>query len=89
MMTSNECKTGTDRLYQIALRRSADIYINVQGDEPLILPDDIKLVMDAAYNDPNTVFNAMCDITDKDEYYNPNVPKVVTRRDGRLLYITY
>ncbi len=88
MMTSSDCKTGTDRLYQIALRRSAEIFINVQGDEPLISPNDIKLVMAAAYNDPKSVFNAMCEITNKDEYYNPNVPKVVTRKDGRLLYIS-
>ena len=42
VMTSDECLTGSDRVYEVALGKYADIYINVQGDEPLILEKDIK-----------------------------------------------
>ena len=42
LMTSSECLTGTDRLYEASLVIKSDIYINIQGDEPLINPSDIK-----------------------------------------------
>ena len=86
--TPKDCKTGTDRVYQVALKKSADVYINVQGDEPLISPDDLKIMINAAYSHPKSVLNAMCPIKSENDFYSPNVPKVVTRDDGRLLYIT-
>ncbi len=88
MITPKNCKTGTDRLYQVSLTRRADVYINIQGDEPLISPDDIKLVMNAAYSNPESVFNAMCPISLDSDFFSCNVPKVVARTDGRLLYIS-
>ena len=87
-MTSSSCLTGTDRLYEVALKRKSDIYINVQGDEPLVSPDDIKAVIDASQNEPEITFNAMCSIKNEDDFRSPNVPKVVTRKDGRLLYMS-
>jgi 3-deoxy-manno-octulosonate cytidylyltransferase (CMP-KDO synthetase) len=87
-MTSSSCLTGTDRLYEVALKRKSDIYINVQGDEPLVSPNDIKAVIDASQNEPKITFNAMCQINEEAEFRNPNIPKVVTRNDGRLLYIS-
>ena len=87
-MTSSSCLTGTDRLYEVALKRKSDIYINVQGDEPLVSPDDIKAVIDASQNEPAITFNAMCSIKNEDDFRSPNVPKVVTRKDGRLLYMS-
>ena len=87
-LTSNECLTGTDRLYEVAQKRKADVYINVQGDEPLISPIDIKTVLQAAQNEPDITLNAMCSIKNEDDFRNPNVPKVITRKDGRLLYMS-
>lgn len=87
-LTSNECLTGTDRLYEVAQKRKADVYINVQGDEPLISPIDIKTVLQAAQNEPDITINAMCSIKNEDDFRNPNVPKVITRKDGRLLYMS-
>jgi 3-deoxy-manno-octulosonate cytidylyltransferase (CMP-KDO synthetase) len=43
-MTSPDHATGTDRLAEIAARRAADVYVNVQGDEPLIDPEAIRAV---------------------------------------------
>ena len=42
IMTSDECLTGTDRLCKVSKLVEADYYINIQGDEPLFNPNDIK-----------------------------------------------
>ena len=47
VITSKNCLTGTDRVAEVANRYFADIYINVQGDEPLISPNDIMRVIKA------------------------------------------
>ena len=87
-LTSSDCHTGTDRLYEVAQKRKADVYINVQGDEPMVSPDDIKAVIDASQNEPDITFNAMCKINEETDFKNPNVPKVVTQKDGYLLYMS-
>jgi len=88
VMTSKDCLTGSDRVYEVALDNHADIYINVQGDEPMIDPADIKRVMEFARNNNSNVVNAMCSIKEEKDFISPNVPKVVTRDDGRLLYMS-
>ena len=45
ILTNKNHKTGTDRIYEASKKIKADIYINVQGDEPLINPDDIQKVI--------------------------------------------
>jgi len=77
-MTSSECLTGTDRVYEVALKIDRDIYINVQGDEPLIDPKDILTVLDTARKQKGTIINGMCPIEEEKDFSNPNVPKVVT-----------
>ena len=44
LMTSSDHVTGTDRLAEVATKMSADVYVNVQGDEPLIQPSSIEEV---------------------------------------------
>jgi len=46
-MTSGTCKTGTDRVAEVAEAMPAEIYVNVQGDEPLIEPDAIDTIIEA------------------------------------------
>ncbi len=88
LMTGPDCLTGTDRVYEAALQVDADVYINVQGDEPMINPSDILTVMEAAGSSPGVIVNAMCPIDLESDFYNPFVPKVVARPDGRLLYMS-
>lgn len=88
MLTSENCLTGTDRVYEVALKKKADVYINVQGDEPLISPYDIKTIIHYADCEPSIVFNAMCPIKNEQDYRNPNVPKVVVSLNGELLYMS-
>lgn len=88
LLTSDSCLTGTDRLYEIAQNRKVDVYINVQGDEPMVSPNDIKAVIQASENNPGTTINAMCQINNEPDFRNPNIPKVVTQKDGQLLYMS-
>ena len=55
IMTSKKCITGTDRVAQVSKKIKADIYINVQGDEPLIKSQDIKKVISPKIKFPNHV----------------------------------
>jgi len=89
IMTSNKCLTGTDRVYEASKKIDADYYINVQGDEPLIKVADIKkMIKSLVYVDKNTLINAQCDILNKKDYSNVNIPKCVTDLKNRLLYIS-
>ena len=47
IMTSKKCLTGTDRVAETSKKIKSDIYINVQGDEPTIRPNDIKKIINA------------------------------------------
>ena len=85
IMTSKKCLTGTDRIAEVAKKFKAD-YLNVQGDEPLCNPADIKKLLKAAKKNPKTIINGYTEIKDKKLFYSGHIPKVVFRQDGRLLY---
>lgn len=86
--TSINCLTGTDRVAEVAQIIEADTYINVQGDEPIFNPDDLKTLIKAASKYPQEVINGYCSISDERLFYSASVPKLVMRPDGRLLYIS-
>lgn len=88
VMTSSECLTGTDRVAEVAGQIDADVYINVQGDEPLMNPQDILHSIEAAINHPGEVINGYARIMSEDLYRSLSIPKVVFRPDGRLLYMS-
>jgi len=86
IITSSECLTGTDRVAEVAEKVKADTYINVQGDEPLFNPEDLKLLISEVKKYPKEIITGYCEINDEKDFRNLNVPKVVIRPDGRLLY---
>lgn len=88
IMTSSSCMTGTDRLAEANKKLNADFIINVQGDEPLIEPDDICKVIEAYKKEPNTIVNAMCKIESEEEFRSYTVPKVVVSKSNKLLYMS-
>jgi 3-deoxy-manno-octulosonate cytidylyltransferase (CMP-KDO synthetase) len=90
LLTSSDCLTGTDRIAEVAKKIEVDYYINVQGDEPLINPSDIKKVIKNVEFDSNisSVYNGYSEIKDESEYRSLTIPKVVMREDGRLLYMS-
>ena len=88
IITSKTCLTGTDRLFEVSKKKLAKFYINVQGDEPLISISDIKKIIKVAKKNPKVIFNGMCKISNKKDFINPNVPKVVTDHNNKLLYMS-
>ena len=88
VMTDKSCLTGTDRIYQASTQIEADLIINVQGDEPLINPNDIKTVINEAKKHPDKIINAMGRIEDEKSFNSTTVPKVVSTPSGKLLYMS-
>ena len=88
VMTSENCLTGTDRVYDFSLKIDADIYINVQGDEPLIDYTDIIKIVEAKKSNFNFVINGMCRLTNNENPTNINIPKVITNKDNVLIYMS-
>lgn len=89
-MTSDTHLTGTDRVAEIASKVPADLYVNVQGDEPLVQPDEIKKVFQPflSKNCNVQISNLMTRIIDPVEVCNPTVVKAITRADNIGLYLT-
>ena len=51
VMTSDQCHTGTDRVGEVAAKVDGDLFVNIQGDEPLIEPQMIRDII-GIFNDP-------------------------------------
>ena len=88
IMTSKKCLTGTDRIAEVSKKIKVSNYVNVQGDEPIFNPLDIKNLIKEAKKYPNDVINGYTKIKDVKQFRSGNVPKVVFRKDGRLLYMS-
>jgi 3-deoxy-manno-octulosonate cytidylyltransferase (CMP-KDO synthetase) len=88
IMTSSECLTGTDRIAECAKYIDADIFINVQGDEPLFNPKDLELLITNLEKYPGEILNGYCEIKEEEHFRSGSIPKVVFRPDGRLLYMS-
>ena len=86
VMTSSNCLTGTDRVAEVSEKIHAETYVNVQGDEPLFNPDDLKLLLKEIKKYPNDIITGYCEIDNELKHKDIHVPKVVIRPDGRLLY---
>jgi 3-deoxy-manno-octulosonate cytidylyltransferase (CMP-KDO synthetase) len=88
-ITRSDHLSGTDRVAELAAAIEADVFINVQGDEPLIAPATIDSVCAPFVDDPDLqIATARIRIADPQEAENPHVVKVVTDRDGRALYFS-
>ena len=88
IMTSSEHKTGTDRVAEAADQIQADYYVNIQGDEPLIDPDTIKMVTQAIIDCDNPLVqaaNAYTLMQDISDVVDTNTVKVVMDVNQRAL----
>src|SRR6202041_2949063 len=89
ILTRADHRTGTDRVAEVARHVRAEIYINVQGDEPLIDPSTIDGVAAALLEDESVQLCTPCSaITQKNDIMDPNVVKVVLDFDGNGLYFS-
>ncbi len=89
LMTSPTCPTGTDRLAEVAKRFGADIYVNVQGDEPMIDPALIDAAVNALTADPDAAISTLSlPLRSLDEMMSDAVVKVVTDKRNHALYFS-
>ncbi len=86
-MTSSSHRSGTERVHEVSCRESAGVYINVQGDEPLVRPEHIASLLQVMRNPSAQVGTLMIPTADLD-IPNPNAVKVVTDLTGRALYFS-
>jgi 3-deoxy-manno-octulosonate cytidylyltransferase (CMP-KDO synthetase) len=86
-MTSAQHRSGTERVHEVAQSVAADIYLNVQGDEPLMRPEHIETLLHLM-EDPVIEVGTLKTPCAALDIHNPNAVKVVTDRSGRALYFS-
>jgi 3-deoxy-manno-octulosonate cytidylyltransferase (CMP-KDO synthetase) len=87
VMTPVECQSGSDRVREVARSIDADIYVNIQGDEPTLTPDFFPPLLDL-FRRPEVEVSTLAVRCPSEEFTNPNAVKVVTALDGRALYFS-
>jgi 3-deoxy-manno-octulosonate cytidylyltransferase (CMP-KDO synthetase) len=87
VMTSENHQSGTDRCQEAiqSFDPSADIVINIQGDEPFIRPEQIDLVASCFSDKETGIATLVKKITDQAELFNPNIPKVLLNVHGSAI----
>ncbi len=88
LMTSSEAASGTDRLAEAARALDADVYVNVQGDEPLMAPENIDRAVEALLAGADRQIASVWVPLPESERDDPNAVKVVVASDGRALYFS-
>jgi len=86
-LTSTTLRSGTERVHEVAGLVAADVYINVQGDEPMTRPEHIATLLKVMENPAAQVGTVMTQAGELD-IANPNAVKVVTDLNGRALYFS-
>lgn len=87
VMTSVKHRSGTERVHEISQSVAADVYINVQGDEPMIRAEHIDALVALMHNE-NILVGTLKTPPSPDDAGNPNSVKVVADSDGRALYFS-
>jgi len=87
VMTSPACASGSDRVREVARQVDADIYVNIQGDEPTLTPEFFMPLL-AFFARPEVEVATLAVRCPPEEFANPNAVKVVTALDGRALYFS-
>ena len=88
IITSDKCLTGTDRVAEVSKKINANLYINVQGDEPFFNPSDLKKLINCSLKNPNEIINGYTEIKNENHYINSSIPKVIFDKKGYLLYMS-
>ncbi len=86
-MTSTAHRSGTERVHEISSHVAADVYLNVQGDEPLVRPEQIATLVEVM-TDSAVQVGTVKTPCPAEELRSPNAVKVVTASDGRALYFS-
>ncbi len=88
-VTPPEIKSGSDRVAAVAEKNEGDIFVNIQGDEPLIAPQMIDQAAEILINDPHAVVGTLAkQLTTALELSNPGIVKVVVDKNSNALYFS-
>jgi 3-deoxy-manno-octulosonate cytidylyltransferase (CMP-KDO synthetase) len=88
VLTAADHASGTDRTWEVAQTHRADVYVNIQGDEPLLTAGHIEGLVMPFMTEPETQVTTLCIRATEDELPNPAVNKVVIGVDGYALYFS-
>nr|WP_311732806.1 3-deoxy-manno-octulosonate cytidylyltransferase [Edaphobacter lichenicola] len=86
-LTSPDLPSGTDRVHAVARHHHADIYVNIQGDEPLLKPQHLTALL-RPFTHHHVEVSTLKVLCTPENIANPNAVKVVTAADGRALYFS-
>lgn len=91
VMTSASHQSGTDRCYEAAVKLSAEkdaVVLNIQGDEPFILPQQIDLLCSCFADEAVKIATLIKKIENDSELQNPSTPKVIINKNSEAIYFS-
>lgn len=88
LMTSEKHPSGTDRIYEVMKMKPADVYVNIQGDEPLVRPEHLKALLEPFSSQKGIRVSTIKTKISKEAAKSSNVVKVVTDSAGWALYFS-
>ena len=86
-MTSEKHRSGTERVHELSQSVAADVYLNVQGDEPMVRPEQIETIVDLMTR-AEVIVGTLKTPAQTEDVENPNAVKVVTDSAGKALYFS-
>lgn len=89
-MTSDNCLTGTDRIAEVSKSMDFDLYVNIQGDEPVIDPKSIEEIVNEylKYGDEYIAYNLYKNIDEKEEIFSNTIIKTIVNEKDELMYMS-
>ena len=87
-MTSQDCRSGSDRVREVAASLAADVYVNVQGDEPLLEASAIERLRDVFTEDASVQVATLCSRISEEQARSPHQVKVIRDHAGNALYFS-
>ncbi len=88
-MTRSEHRTGTERVAEVAAHEQGDVFVNVQGDEPLLDPNAIDVAVNSLLEEPEASISTVATpIKTPGDIMDPNVVKAVLDFDGNAIYFS-
>lgn len=88
ILTSPRASSGTDRLAEAARSVPGDVYVNIQGDEPMMSPENVDRAIETLLGTPGRDIATLAISLPASEAADPNTVKVAVARDGRALYFS-
>jgi 3-deoxy-manno-octulosonate cytidylyltransferase (CMP-KDO synthetase) len=90
IMTAESHQSGTDRCFEAIQKynNSADVVINIQGDEPFIKPEQIDLLAACFNSNDVQLATLIKKVSSNEELFNVNTPKVIVDKNGNAIYFS-